>query len=135
LNSSRKAFLATPRGRGAAASEAEADEGRYHSLLQIGLRGIAVLAGRVKASLAITGGVHTSLDVVKATMTGAHVCQLVSCLLANGPGHLRTLRAGLELWMRENEWESLAEMRGNMSFQKVPDPSAYEREAFRRMFR
>src|SRR5215831_8128853 len=105
------------------------------SALQIGLRGVAALAGRVKASLAITGGVHTSLDVVKATMTGAHVCQLVSALLANGPGHLRTLRAGLELWMKENEWESLAEMRGNMSFQKIPDPSAYEREAFRRMFR
>jgi dihydroorotate dehydrogenase (fumarate) len=105
------------------------------SLLQTGLRGIAVLAGRVKASLAITGGVHTSLDVVKATMTGAHVCQLVSCLLANGPGHLRTLRAGLELWLRENEWESLDEMRGNMSFNRIPDPSAYERDAFRRMFR
>src|SRR5215471_4242839 len=103
--------------------------------LQLGLRGVAALAGRVKASLAITGGVHTSLDVVKATMTGAHVCQLVSCLLAKCAGHLRTLRAGLEMWMRENEWESLAEMRGNMSFQKIPDPSAYEREAFRRMFR
>jgi dihydroorotate dehydrogenase (fumarate) len=103
--------------------------------LQLGLRGIAVLAGRVKASLAITGGVHTSLDVVKATMTGAHVCQLVSALLANGPSHLRTLRAGLEMWMRENEWDSLEEMRGNMSFQRIPDPSAYERDAFRRMFR
>jgi dihydroorotate dehydrogenase (fumarate) len=105
------------------------------SELQAGLRGIAALAGRVKASLAITGGVHTSLDVVKATMTGAHATQLVSALLANGPGHLRTLRAGLETWMAENEWESLEEMRGNMSFQRIPDPSAYERDAFRRLFR
>jgi dihydroorotate dehydrogenase (fumarate) len=68
-------------------------------------------------------------------MTGAHATQLVSALLANGPGHLRTLRAGLEEWMKENEWESLDEMRGNMSFQRIPDPSAYERDAFRRMFR
>lgn len=105
------------------------------SELQLGLRGVAALAGRVNASLAITGGVHTSLDVVKATMTGAHVCQLVSSLLRNGPGHLRTLRTGLEIWMRENEWASLEEMRGNMGFQKIPDPSAYERDAFRRMFR
>jgi dihydroorotate dehydrogenase (fumarate) len=85
--------------------------------------------------LAITGGVHTALDVVKATMTGAHACQLVSALIANGPEHLRTLRAGLEDWMKENEWESLEEMRGNMSFHRVPDPGAYERDAFRRMFR
>src|SRR5215471_7565183 len=104
------------------------------SELQIGLRGVAALAGRVRASLAITGGVHTSLDVVKATMTGAHVCQLVSALLANGADHLRSLRAGVETWMTENEWESLEEMRGNMSFQKIPDPSAYERDAFRGMF-
>lgn len=103
--------------------------------LQTGLRGVAVLAGRVNASLAITGGVHTVLDVVKATMTGAHACQLVSAVLANGPDHLRVLRTGLEAWMTENEWESLNEMRGNMSFQRIPDPGAYERDAFRRLFR
>lgn len=103
--------------------------------LQSGLRGVAVLAGRVNASLAISGGVHTVLDVVKATMTGAHACQLVSAVLANGPDHLRVLRTGLEAWMAENEWESLNEMRGNMSFQRIPDPGAYERDAFRRLFR
>ena len=103
--------------------------------LQTGLRGVAVLAGKVNASLAITGGVHTVLDVVKATMTGAHVCQLVSALLANGPGHLRVLRAGLKAWMSENEWDSLNDMRGNMSFERIPDPGAYERDAFRRLFR
>lgn len=103
--------------------------------LQTGLRGVAMLAGRVDASLAITGGVHTALDVVKATMTGAHACQLVSALIANGPGHLRTIREDLTAWMAENEWDSLAEMRGNMSFQRIPDAGAYERDAFRRMFR
>jgi len=104
------------------------------SALQVGLRGVAVLAGRVNASLAITGGVHTTLDVVKATMTGAHVCQLVSSLIANGPGHIGSLLKGVKEWMAENDWASLEEMRGNMSFHRVPDPAAYERDAFRRMF-
>jgi dihydroorotate dehydrogenase (fumarate) len=103
--------------------------------LQLRLRGTAVLSGRVKASLAVTGGVHTALDVVKATMAGAHVTQMVSALLRNGPGYLRKVRADLEDWMAENEWESLNEMRGNMSFQRIPDPAAYERDAFRRMLR
>jgi dihydroorotate dehydrogenase (fumarate) len=103
--------------------------------LQLRLRGTAVLSGRVKASLAVTGGVHTALDVVKATMAGAHVTQMVSALLRNGPSHLRKVRADLEAWMIENEWESLNEMRGNMSFQRIPDPAAYERDAFRRMLR
>jgi dihydroorotate dehydrogenase (fumarate) len=105
------------------------------SVLQVGLRGVATLAGRVNASLAITGGVHTALDVVKATMTGAHVCQLVSALIANGPGHIGNLLKELNEWMTENDWASLEEMRGNMSFHRVPDPGAYERDAFRRMFR
>ena len=64
-------------------------------------------AGRVKASLAVTGGVHTAVDVIKATMAGAHATQLVSALLLHGPGHLRTIRTDLEAWMREHEWDSL----------------------------
>jgi dihydroorotate dehydrogenase (fumarate) len=102
--------------------------------LALRLRGVA-LAGRVQASLAVTGGVHTALDVVKATMVGAHATQLVSALVRHGPGHLRTLRAELEAWMAENEWPSLDEMRGNMSFGRVPDPAAYERANFRLMSR
>ena len=103
--------------------------------LELRLKGVAVLAGRVRASLAVTGGVHTALDVIKSTMTGAHVTQLVSAIMANGPRHLIALRKNLEEWLTENEWSSLDEMRGNMSFQRIPDPGAYERATFMRMFR
>jgi dihydroorotate dehydrogenase (fumarate) len=99
--------------------------------LSLRLRGVAALAGRVKASLAVCGGVHTATDVIKATMTGAHATQMVSALVRNGAGHLRTLRRDLEAWMAENEWGSLEEMRGNMSFGRIPDPAAYERARFR----
>jgi dihydroorotate dehydrogenase (fumarate) len=105
------------------------------SELQPRLRGVAALSGRIKASLAITGGVHTGLDVVKATMAGAHVTQMVSALLRNGSRHLGKVRAELEAWMRENEWESLDQMRGNMSLGRIPDPAAYERATFRTMLR
>jgi len=102
--------------------------------LDLRLRGTAVLAGRVNASLAITGGVHTALDVIKSTMAGAHAVQMVSALMRNGPRYLGTLRTELEAWMTANEWESLELMRGNMSFQRIPNPAIYERENFRRMF-
>jgi len=103
--------------------------------LELRLKGTAILAGRVKASLAVTGGVHHAQDVVKATMVGAHVTQMVSALLRNGARHLRKVRADLEQWMDENEWSSLDEMRGNMGFERVPDPAAYERENLRKMLR
>jgi dihydroorotate dehydrogenase (fumarate) len=105
------------------------------SELPLRLRGVAALAGRVKASLAITGGIHTGLDVIKATMAGAHATQMVSALLRNGPAHLQTVRREIEAWMQEHEWQSLSEMRGNMSFQRIPDPAAYERANFRMALR
>jgi dihydroorotate dehydrogenase (fumarate) len=103
------------------------------SELPLRLRGIAALAGRVKASLAVTGGVHTALDVVKSTMAGAHITQMVSALLQNGPSHLRKVRAELEAWMEENEWSSLNEMRGNMSQERIPNPQIYERANYMMM--
>jgi dihydroorotate dehydrogenase (fumarate) len=105
------------------------------SELPMRLRGAAVLAGRVKASIGITGGVHTGLDVIKATMAGAHATQLVSALLRHGPAHLQTVRREVEAWMQENEWNSLDEMRGNMSLERIPDPAAYERANFRMALR
>jgi len=95
------------------------------------LRGAAVLADRIKASIAITGGVHTGLDVIKATMAGAHATQMVSALLRHGPDHLRLVRDEITAFMVEHEWPSLDEMRGNMSLGRIPDPAAYERNNFR----
>jgi len=97
------------------------------------LRGIAVLAPIVKASLAVTGGVHTALDIVKSTMAGAHVTQMVSALLKHGPDYLRRVRDELNQWMDENEWSSLAEMRGNMGVDRAPNPKAYERTNYMMM--
>jgi dihydroorotate dehydrogenase (fumarate) len=97
------------------------------SELRLRLQWMAILSGRVRASLAVTGGVHTALDVVKATMAGAHATQMVSALLMHGPRHLGRVLSDLAAWLQEHEWPSLAEMRGNMSLLKVPDPDAYER--------
>jgi len=105
------------------------------SELPMRLRGAAALAGRIKASIALTGGVHTGLDVIKGTMAGAHATQLVSALLRHGPGYLRTVRHEIEAWMQENEWDTLSEMRGNMSLERIPDPAAYERANFRMALR
>jgi len=95
--------------------------------LPLRLRWVAALAGKVQASLAVTGGVHNALDVVKCVMAGADAVQLVSALLRGGPGWLKGLRAELEHWMEEHEWESLKQMRGNMSLARCPDPAVYER--------
>jgi dihydroorotate dehydrogenase (fumarate) len=88
---------------------------------------MAILSARVKASLAVTGGVHTALDVIKATMAGAHVTQMVSALLLHGPEYLGEVLVDLQEWMTEHKWDSLSEMRGNMGLGKVSNPELYER--------
>jgi len=66
-------------------------------------------------------------------MAGAHVTQMVSALLKHGPGYLRRGREELKEWMEENEWSSLAEMRGNMGVDRAPNPKAYERTNYMMM--
>jgi len=97
------------------------------SELPLRLRWLAILSAQLKVSLASTGGVHTSLDAIKALMAGAHGVQLTSCLLQNGPLHLAELVRGVEVWMEEKGYKSIDELRGNMNLASCPDPTAYER--------
>jgi dihydroorotate dehydrogenase (fumarate) len=95
--------------------------------LRLALRWIAILRGRVDASLAATGGAHTSDDVLKLLLAGADCVMLASSLLAKGPSHVGTLVSGVQAWMTEHEYTSVAQMTGSLSQQSCPDPDAFER--------
>jgi len=101
--------------------------------LLLRLRWLAILSGRVRASLAVTGGVHTAMDAVKAVMAGAHAVQMVSALLRLGPEHLRRVREEMESWMEEHAYESLRQMQGSMSIARSPNPAALERSNYMRV--
>jgi len=101
--------------------------------LLLRLRWLAILSGRVVASLAVTGGVHTPIDAIKAIMAGAHTVQMVSALLRNGPDHLRTVQEGVRRWLIEREYESLEQMQGSMGLLRCPDPKAFERGNYMRI--
>jgi len=103
------------------------------SELLLRLRWLAILSGRVRASLAVSGGIQTHIDAIKAVMAGAHAVQTVSELLRHGPDRLRSLRMSMIAWMEEHEYESLAQMRGSMSLQRCPDPAAFERANYMRI--
>jgi dihydroorotate dehydrogenase (fumarate) len=97
------------------------------SELPLRQRWLAILSGRVKASLAVSGGVHTVVDVIQSVMSGAHAVQTVSALLQRGPGHLTVLLRELSTWLEEHEYASLQQMQGSMNLASCPDPRAYER--------
>jgi dihydroorotate dehydrogenase (fumarate) len=103
------------------------------SELLLRLRWLAILHGHVDCSLAVTGGVHGALDVVKSVMAGAHAVQIVSALLREGPDKLARLRKELAEWLEQHEYESLSQMQGSMSLVRCPDPQAYERANYMEM--
>ena len=95
--------------------------------LRLPLRWIAILHGRIKASLAGTTGVHTAEDALKLVAAGADVAHMCAALLVNGPEHLGKVLAGMEQWLQEHEYDSLATLKGSMSQSAVAEPAAFER--------
>jgi len=100
--------------------------------LLLALRWIAILRGRVGASLAATGGAHTPEDVLKLLLAGADCVMLASSLLTKGPAHVDTLVRGVQAWLSEREYTSVAQMKGSLSQQSCPDPDAFERANYMR---
>lgn len=95
--------------------------------LRLPLRWISILYGRVNADFALTSGVHTYRDVLKAMMAGAKVAMMASNLLHNGEQAVGPLLSELEAWMKEREYDSIRQMQGSMSQKAVREPAAFER--------
>jgi dihydroorotate dehydrogenase (fumarate) len=95
------------------------------SLLRI--RWIALLHGRVKLSLAVTGGFHTTEDILKALLAGADVTHLCSALLHHGPELITEILSDLNAWLDEHEYESVSQLKGSISQEHAIEPAAYER--------
>lgn len=98
--------------------------------LLLRLRWLAILYGRIRPSLAVTGGVATPDDGIKAILAGADVVQLVSAILRHGPTYIHEMRRGLERWMAWHKFETLGEACGRASLQRTEDPAAFERAAY-----
>jgi dihydroorotate dehydrogenase (fumarate) len=94
---------------------------------------VAILYGELLTDFAITSGVHTYEDVLKALMAGAKVAMMASELLQNGVGRITEILGEVERWMERNEYESVTQMIGSMSRTNVADPAAFERANYMKM--
>lgn len=94
---------------------------------RVPIRWIAILRDQLKASLAATSGVHRMQGVVKLLLAGADVTMMASILLMKGPEFLVQLLEEVRLWLEENEYDSVEQLKGSMSRGNAPDPGALER--------
>jgi len=97
-----------------------------HEML-VPLRWVAILYGRISASLALTGGIHDAEGMVKSILAGADVGMLASALYRKGPEYVETVLKDTARWMEKRKFESIEQLQGNMSRQKCPDPAAFQR--------
>lgn len=97
------------------------------SELTLRLHWTAILFGKIKADIAVTGGVHVAEDVVKAMMAGGKITMMTSALLEQGIGYLHALENHLVDWLDKHEYESIEQMQGSMSYKNVAHPAAFER--------
>ena len=86
-----------------------------------------LLYGGIPVDFAVTSGIHTHIDVLKALMAGARVTMMASELLRNGTNRITEIMADLSSWMETHEYESVDQMIGSLSQQHVEHPDVYER--------
>ncbi|HEY2650452.1 MAG TPA: dihydroorotate dehydrogenase-like protein [Solirubrobacteraceae bacterium] len=91
---------------------------------------IALLRGRVRASLAATSGVEVAADLARYLLAGADVVMTTSALLRHGPQYAAELLDGLTGWMGRKGFEDLAHVRGLLAVPPEADAAAYERAGY-----
>ena len=101
--------------------------------LLLRLHWAAILFPQITPDIAITGGVHSANDVLKAMMAGARVAMMTSALLKRGISCLTEVLDDLVIWMEQNEYKSVREMQGSMSHWAVAEPAAFERANYLRV--
>jgi len=101
--------------------------------LRLRLRWVAILYGRIKSDMAITGGIHTAQDALKAMMVGSKVAMMTSAILKNGIQHIAKVKDDMVKWMDEHKYDSISQMQGSMSQKSVAEPTAFERANYMKM--
>jgi dihydroorotate dehydrogenase (fumarate) len=91
---------------------------------------IALLRGKVSASLAATSGVEVPADLARYLLAGADVVMTTSALLRHGPGYAGELLDGLSAWMTRKGFQTLDEVRGLLAVPHEADSAAYERAGY-----
>ncbi|MGD9722945.1 MAG: dihydroorotate dehydrogenase-like protein [Pirellulales bacterium] len=100
--------------------------------LRLPLRWIALLHGRLPASLAATSGIHFADDIVRLLMAGSDAVMVASALYQHGVEVLQTFVDGLRYWLDSHDYHSVEQIKGCLSQRRCPDPAVFERVNYTR---
>ena len=100
--------------------------------MRVPLRWVAILHGRIQASMAATSGIHRASDALKMLMAGADVTMLCSALIRHGIKQIANIERDMVEWLEEHEYDSVDQLKGSLSQKNCEDPSAFERAQYMR---
>jgi dihydroorotate dehydrogenase (fumarate) len=89
-------------------------KGDFHQTL----RWVGLLAGRVGCDIAASGGIENRDDVIKQILAGASAVQICSLFYQKGLNEIKVLIKGMREWMKEHEFSSVEDFKGDLSFKK-----------------
>jgi len=95
--------------------------------LRLRLRWTGLVYDKVPIDIAITGGAHSTEDVLKCLAVGASAVMMTSALLKNGISHIAKVNEGINDWLDTNSYESVKSFQGIMSRLHADRPEAYIR--------
>jgi dihydroorotate dehydrogenase (fumarate) len=98
--------------------------------LRLPMHAIATLrrAG-LTVDMALTSGVHTGEDAIKALMAGSNVAMLASELLQHGIERATEIRTEMTQWLEAHGHASVAEIRG-IANHAIVEPATWERSEY-----
>jgi len=98
--------------------------------MRLPLRWIALLHGKLNASLAATSGIHRASDALKMLMVGADVTMLCSTVIRHGIPQIAMIEREMVEWLKEHEYESVSQLKGSLSQKNCAEPAAFERAQY-----
>jgi len=98
------------------------------------MRWIALLSDKAHCDLSGSTGVHDGEAAIKILLAGASAVQVCSVLYIKKFGVIAEMNQYIEQWMKKNNYQSIADFKGKMSYKNIPNPAAYERVQFMKYF-
>lgn len=102
--------------------------------ISLPLRWVAISSGKVGCSLAASTGIHNAEGLIKMILAGADAVEIVSTLYKNSFSMIKKMNNDLIEYLKNNNLESIKQIKGLASQIKTTNPAMFERVQFMKYF-
>jgi len=103
--------------------------------MKLTLHWTAILHKQVNLSLCSGRGVKDKSGFIKLLMAGADTVGIASVLFQEGPHAISKILSEAKDWFEENEYSSVSQLKGSMSYKNISDPSQFERANYMKILK